>query len=209
MREAFVERETELVATFAVPEIRLHLARDAKTIYQRAFELEGYGLPPYWAFAWPGGQGLARYLLDWPGLVAGKRILDLGSGSALQSIAAKIAGAASVLAADIDPVAELAARLNARANGVAIDTTTRDLLGWPPDADLVLIGDLVYEPELELRVSAFLDMAARCQVPVLMGDRTSARRPPHAFEMLAEYVAPCTPALLDGFVERARVWRLA
>lgn len=206
--EAFVLAETGVTTTFAVPEIRLRLATDATGIYQRASKLEGYGLPPYWAFAWPGGQALARYILDWPSIVAGKRILDIGSGSAIQAIAALKAGAGSVLAADIDPLAEIAIRHNAGLNGVDLATTTRDLLSEPPDADLVLIGDLVYEPELEIRVGAFLDMVERRGICVLMGDRTTARRPPQAFEMLGEYVAPCTPALLEGFVERARVWRL-
>jgi len=204
----FVADETLPEATFVVPEITLRLAREPREIYQRAFELEGYGKPPLWAYAWPGGQALARYLLDWPDVARGKRVLDLGSGSGIQAIAALKSGALSVLASDIDPMAEIVIGMNAAANGVSITATTRDILGERPDADLVLIGDLVYEPELETRVGAFLDMARTCGVTVLMGDRTTARRPPLAFELLAEYVAPCTPPLLEGFVERARVWRL-
>ena len=207
--DAFVRRHTILTETLLVPEVRLWLAGHAHDIFQIGAEFSGgWALPPYWAFAWPGGQGLARYLLDWPELVRGKRILDLGAGSGIQSIAAMKAGARSALCADIDPLAEAAARRNALLNGVRLETTMVDLLGTSPDADLIIIGDLVYEPELETRVGAFLQAAARSRTPVLFGDRTTSRRPPLAFELLAEYVAPVTPALLDGHMERARVWRL-
>ena len=206
----FIERETQLGVSVLVPEVRLHLARDARAIFSAAESLVdgGLGSRPYWSFAWPGGQGLARYLLDNPQLVAGKRVLDLGAGSALGAIAALKAGARSALASDIDPLAVVACRLNAEANGVTLAVTSADLLGDGPDADVILIGDLVYEPDLQIRVGALLEAARIADIPVLYGDRTSARRPRHNFTLLADYEAPLTPPLVDDFVERARVWSL-
>ncbi len=206
----FVEEHTTVGSTVLVPEIKLHLATAARMIFVDADELvdSGLGSRPYWAFAWPGGQGLARYILDHPHLVAGKRVLDIGSGSALGAIAALKAGARSALAADIDPLADTAAALNARLNGVDLRTTREDLLSSDPPFDVVLIGDLVYEPDLQIRVAAFLDTLQRSRIPVLYGDRTSARRPRRDFELLIEYEAPLTPALVDDFIERSRVWKL-
>lgn len=205
---AFVRRHTSLLATWLVPEIELALASEATEIYSAAAELT-MAMPPYWAFAWPGGQALARHLIDRPELVMGRRVLDLGSGSAIQAIAAARVGATSVVASDIDPHAACAAEVNARHNRVHLDVTTADLLASEPDVDLVLIGDLVYEPELETRVGGFLQRARQRGLAVLFGDRTTSRRPAGALELLAEYVAPVTPALLDGHIEKARVWRLA
>ena len=204
----FIERETALSASVLVPEVRLHLARDARKIFSTAETLMdgGLGSQPYWAFAWPGGQGLARYLLDHPHLVAGKHVLDLGAGSALGAIAALKAGARSALASDIDPLAVTACRMNAEANGVVLDVTQADLLAAAPEADVILIGDLVYEPDLQMRVGALLEAARAAGIPVLYGDRTSARRPRRDFTLLADTEAPLTPALVDDFIERARVW---
>jgi predicted nicotinamide N-methyase len=206
----FVVAETHLVAPPLAPEIPLHLARYARDIFVEAdLLMDGrLGSRPYWAFAWPGGQALARYILDHPELIAGKRILDVGAGSAIGAIAALKAGARSALAADIDPLADVAAGLNARANGVEMATTTADLLGIEPDCDVLLIGDLVYEPDLQIRVGALLDAAIAQGIPVLYADRTSARRPRRDFTLLAEYEAPLTPPLVDNFIERARIWQL-
>lgn len=206
----FVNDHTTVTSTVLVPEIKLHLATAARLIFVEADELVdgGLGSRPYWAFAWPGGQGLARYIFDHPHLVAGKRVLDIGSGSGLGAIAALKAGARSALAADIDPLADTAAGMNARLNGVDMQTTREDLLASDPAFDVVLIGDLVYEPDLQIRVGAFLDTLQRRRIPALYGDRTSARRPRRDFELLIEYEAPLTPALVDDFIERARVWKL-
>lgn len=207
---AFVTAQTDIVAPPLVPEIKLHLASSPRGIFVAAdrFMDSGLGARPYWAYAWPGGQGLARFILDHPDVVRGKRVVDIGAGSGISSIACGMAGAASVLAADIDPIATAAAALNATINGVAIDVTTRDLLGCDLDADLVIIGDLVYEPDLKIRVASVIDTALAAGVRVLYGDRTSARRPPHAFHLLREYEAPLTPPLVEDFIERARVWQL-
>jgi predicted nicotinamide N-methyase len=206
--QAFVLAETELIAPPLVPELRLHLARNAYAIFEAAYAMDSDGLRPYWAFAWPGGQALARHILDHPELVRGLRVLDLGAGSALGAIAALKAGAQSATAADIDPLAVAAAELNAAANGVTLQVTTNDLLGAETDYDLILIGDLVYEPDLKDRVGGFLDRHHRRGVPMLYGDRTTARRPPGNFRLLAEHDAPLTPELDEDFVERARVWEL-
>jgi predicted nicotinamide N-methyase len=206
----FIERETVIASAGLVPEVRLHLARDARQIFVVAEELldGSRGSHPYWAFAWPGGQGLARYILDNPSLVAGKRVLDLGAGSGLGAIAAMKAGARSVRCSDIDPMAVAACQMNAEANGVTLDVTLADLLGDNPSADVILIGDLVYEPELQIRVGFLLDAARAAGIPVFYADRTTARRPRQDFRLLQEYVAPLTPALVDEFIERARVWTL-
>ncbi len=171
---AFIRANTRLLAPPLVPEIRLHLAEESVPIWQKTEEELGEMNvpPPYWAFAWAGGQALARYLLDNPELTAGKRVLDLGSGSGLTAIAAMMAGAASVLAADIDAFALAAAQLNAEANGVAIDTTAEDLLArvTPIAADVVLVGDLFYERQLADRVLAYIEAAAKAGALVLIGD---------------------------------------
>jgi predicted nicotinamide N-methyase len=206
----FVRQHTVETRVALLPGLRLFLADDPRGIFQDAAELERPGTrwPPYWAFAWPGGQALAAHLLAHRKLVEDRRFIDIGSGSGIAAIAALLAGARSALAVDVDPLAEIAARLNAQANGVSLATTTDDLLGRPIDADVVLIGDLVYEPELMSRVTGFLERARRSGAVVLLADRTTARRPPLPFELLAEYVAPVTPWLEEGHFERGRVWRL-
>ena len=208
--EAFIRDSTVLTPVRLVPEVRLHLARDSQRIFQRAEEVErpGERFPAFWAFAWPGGQALARYLIDTPAIVRGRRVVDIGAGSGIAAIAALQAGARAALAADVDPLAELAIQRNAAANGVVVATTTRDILGEPIDADLVVIADLVYEPALATRVAAFLEAAADAGTDVLLADRTNARRPPLSFSLIAEYDAPLTPDMHDLNLERARLWRL-
>lgn len=206
----FILAHTDPGVSTLVPEVRLHLARQARSIFQAAEDYARIGerWQPYWAFAWPGGQALSRQILDNPELVRGKRIADVGSGSGLAAIAAMKAGARTASAIDPDPLACTVARLNAQLNDVAVGVQELDPLGEPPEADLVLIGDLVYEPELEMRVTGFLEAARRKGTRVLFGDRTTARRPRLDFALLAEYAAPLSPALADGPGERARVWLL-
>jgi len=140
--ERFILDNTGIMHPPHVPELRLHLATEAHELWLKTEEeLEEIGLPPpFWAFAWAGGQGLARYILDYPESVSGKRVLDFASGSGLVAIAAVKAGAAAVVAADIDPWTETAIRLNAALNGVAIDFTGRNLVGTPVEADVLLAG---------------------------------------------------------------------
>lgn len=209
----FVLAQTTRAPAGLATEITLHLATHAQRIFQAAenFERpEQDRFPPYWAFAWPGGQAMARYILENPDVVAGLRVIDVGSGSGIAAIAAAMAGATRVLAADIDPVAAAAIRLNAAVNGCGqtIETTTRDRLGSVPEADLVIMSDLVYEPELAIRVDRFLDMATAAGKPVLIGDRLTARRPAASLDALGHYRAHLAPELSEGYVEEARVWRL-
>ena len=201
----FIRANTELIAPPLVPEIALNLARGSRDIFRvaDAFERPGERWPPYWAFAWPGGQALARYILDHRHLVVGRRIADIGAGSGLAAIAALRAGALSAIAIDPDPLACTAARLNAEGNGVALEVQLDDPLGRPPEVDMILIGDLVYEPELETRVTGFLEAAQRQGTMVLFGDRTTARRPRLDLVLMGEYRAPLTPALEDGHIEHA------
>lgn len=210
-RNGFVRRMTTVQRTPLVPEIALHLADRPQRIFRLTEELTdppGQRLPPFWAFAWPGGQGLARHLLDHPEATQGKRVIDVGAGSGIAAIAAYLRGAADVLAADIDDLAETAIGLNAVANCATVRTTTADVLAAVPEADLVLIGDLVYEPSLASRVAGFLDGLMATGIDVLLADRTTARRPPMTFELVADYLAPVIPELIDDSLERARVWRL-
>jgi predicted nicotinamide N-methyase len=210
---SFIAANTRIASAPLVPEIRLHVAADGRAIFGAAEALErapALRFPPYWAFAWPGGQALARHLLDNRSLLAGRRIVDIGSGSGIGAIAAVMGGAAHALAADIDPVAEVAISMNAAFNGCAgrIATTTRDILGEMTDADLVLISDLVYEPELALRVGAFVERVAAGGGEVLLGDRLTARQPTGRLEELARYAAPLFPALVEDDREDGRVWRV-
>ena len=209
----FALAETTLSPAGLASEITLHLATQAQRIFQAAENFvrpEPDRFPPYWAFAWPGGQAMARYILDNPALVRGLRVADIGAGSGIAAIAAVMAGASTVLAADVDPLAEAAIRLNAAVNGCRerLETTTHDRLASLPDADLIIISDLVYEPELAIRVDRFLDMAVAAGMPVLIGDRLSSRRPVASLEELGHYRAHLVPELSDGYVEEARVWRL-
>jgi predicted nicotinamide N-methyase len=210
---SFVQSQSALQRAALVPEIDLHLAHDAHMVFQavRNFneshpELPVY--PPYWAFAWPGGQAMARHILDAPALVKGLRIADIGAGSGIASIAAMKAGAAHVFAVDVDPLAAAAIAINAEANGVAaaIDISTEDCLGELPAVDIVLISDLVYEPELAVRVGAFLERVLAAGLPVIVGDRLTARCPARGFVEVARYDAPLTPALDDDDAELGRIW---
>lgn len=209
--EAFIVANTRPLSPPLVPEIRLYLAEESLPIWQRTEdELGEMNVPPpYWAFAWAGGQALARYLLDNPALVAGKSVVDLGSGSGLTAIAAKRAAAASVLAADIDALALAAVRLNAALNGVEIQVTRDDLLAAAPSpADVVLVGDLFYERGLAARVTAYIQAAAAQGAQVLIGDPKRSYFPAGLFELAAEYQVPVTRELEDAEIKRTSVWRL-
>jgi predicted nicotinamide N-methyase len=209
-RYQFILAETVLASAVLVPEIALRLAADSHGIFQSAEAHDiGAGWPPYWAFAWPGGQALARYILDHPAIVRGKSVLDVGAGSGIASIASAMSGAARTVAADPDPLAAMAMAINARHNKVEFEVAVEDLLASEPEADLVLIADLVYEPELATRVTRFLEWARGAGVDVIMADRASGRRPPVSFSALSHYQAPLTPALEDGHLEQATIWRLS
>jgi predicted nicotinamide N-methyase len=210
-RTGFISGNTRLLAVPLVHEIRLHLAHEAVPMWQKTEEELGeIGLPPpFWAFAWAGGQALARYVLDHPGMVRGRHVLDLASGSGLVAIAAAKAGAASVLAADIDAFAVAAIGLNAAANAVAVRATGADLLAAPPKAfDTVLVGDLFYERELATRLLAWLEAARAQGALVLIGDPGRSYLPKDRLEPIAEYCVTQTRELEDAETKRSNVWRL-
>lgn len=210
-RRQFICANTRLLSPPLVPEIKLHLAEESLPIWQKTEEELGElnVPPPYWAFAWAGGQALARYVLDNRPLFAGRRVLDLGSGSGLAAIAALLAGASTVLAADIDLLALEAIGLNGEANGLVPDTASSDLLNTKPDRyDVVLVGDLFYERRLAERVLLFLDAAADMGSVILAGDPQRAYFPKGRFVAAAEYRVPVTRDLEDMEIKRTSVWRL-
>ena len=165
--------------------------------------------PPFWAFAWAGGQALARYILDHPQIVAGRRVVDFASGSGIVAIAAAKAGAAHVLAADIDPFCGAALAVNAEANGVACDFTDADLLDAPPPpVEVILAGDICYEKPLAARVLAWLGAARQAGAVVLIGDPGRSYFPREGLDKLAEYQVPTTRELEDMEVKKTAVWAL-
>ncbi|WP_426026942.1 class I SAM-dependent methyltransferase [Brevundimonas sp. TWP2-3-4b2] len=174
-------------------------------------ELGEMGLPPpFWAFAWAGGQGLARWLLDNPSEVAGKRVLDFAAGSGLVGIAAMKAGAASAVCADIDPFCGAAVARNAAANGVTVSFSAADLLDAPPPgAEVICAGDVFYEQPMAGRVLAWLQRARDQGSRVLVGDPLRTYFPKEGFDLLAEYAVPTTRELEDSAVKRTRVWTLS
>lgn len=208
--EHFIRANTQLVATALTPDILLHVADDVTALWQMSEnELNEIGLPPpFWAFAWPGGQALARYVLDNPGIVIGKRVLDFATGSGLVAIAAARAGAAHVEACDIDPFATAAARLNAQANDVLIEARLGDLVGSDDDWDVVLAGDVSYERDMAARVTHWLGALSRRGALVLIGDPGRTYLAKDRLVELAEYVTPVSRDLEDTDVKMAKVWRV-
>ena len=207
--ERFILDNTGIMHPPHVPELRLHLASEAHELWLKTEEeLEEIGLPPpFWAFAWAGGQGLARYVLDHPESVSGKRVVDFASGSGLVAIAAAKAGAAAVIAADIDPWTETAIRLNAALNGVDVDFTGRNLVGTPVEADVLLAGDVFYDRAFaDLLVPWFLELTAK-GVSVLVGDPGRAYLPKQRLVAEATHQVPVTRALEDSEVKKTTVWR--
>ena len=207
--EVFIRDNTDVLSPPHVPEVRLRLATEAHELWLKTEEeLEAIGLPPpFWAFAWAGGQGLARHVLDHPQLVAGKTVLDFASGSGLVAIAARMAGASSVLAADIDPWSETAIRLNAALNDVSVESSAEDLVGQDAGWDVVLAGDVFYDRAFaDVLIPWFTALAAR-GATVLVGDPGRAYCPRERMEALATYQVPVTRALEDSEVKKTTVWR--
>jgi predicted nicotinamide N-methyase len=194
--------------------VRLHVARDAIILWARLEAEAGSPTgPPFWASAWAGGQALARYLLDHPEVVAGKRVLDLASGSGLAAIAASLAGAAAVTANDIDPYAAAAIRANARLNGVGVSILPEDILhvgGDHPmlgDFDVVMTGDGLYDRRLAADMLRFLRRASRCGAQVLVGDPDRGHLP-HADLRLLETYPIVDTELADAEITTTSVFRL-
>jgi predicted nicotinamide N-methyase len=213
-RRSFVQRHTRLRDVDGLDGIRLHLAAAVEPVWHATEEAAGgEGEPiPFWAFAWAGGLALARFVIEHPDEVRGRRVLDVATGSGVVAIAAARAGAAHVTAGDIDPLAEAAVDLNARANGVHVSFARRDLLaGPPPEVDVVLCGDTWYEGPLAERITPWLQAAARAGAHVLAGD-PGRRYLPDArasgFVEVARYDVRTTTTLEDREVVTARVFRL-
>lgn len=207
----FIAANTRLQAVPHAPEISLWLADEITPLWRLTEEeLGAMGLPPpFWAFAWAGGQALARWLLDHPDQVAGKQVIDLAAGSGLVAVAAMKAGAASVLAADIDPFCAAAVAANARSNSVEIAFTDANLLDAPPPpADLICAGDVFYEKPMAEAVLAWLKQAQVNGTRVIVGDPGRTYFPKSGLTLLAEYTVPTTRELEDQEVKRSRVWSL-
>jgi predicted nicotinamide N-methyase len=192
-----------------VPEVRLHLAEDATVWWARMEARAGATLdPPFWASAWAGGRAVARYVLDHPEVVAGRRVLDLASGSGLVAIAARKAGAAAVTANDVDPYALAAITLNARANAVLVNESHGDLLdGDGGDAETVLAGDVLYTGSMARRVLAFLERVLARGAQVLVGDPGRGHLPEGRWQTVASYQAPLEDAFADAQLTRMSVLR--
>ena len=209
-RAAFITANTRLLAVPHAPEIVLHLADEATELWEKTEEELGQiGLPPpFWAFAWAGGQALARYVLDHPVTVRGLRVLDVATGSGLVAIAAAKAGAASVTAVDIDAFCEAAVALNARENGVTVAAETRDPTGSDDGWDVILAGDICYERSMTAAMMDWLGPIASTGRTVLIGDPGRTYLPKDRLVRLAEYEVPVTRALEDLEIKRTSVWRL-
>jgi predicted nicotinamide N-methyase len=209
----FIIANTLLLPVPLVPEVVLHVAAEAVPLWTRTEqELDEIGLPPpFWAFAWAGGQALARYILDHPADIAGRTIIDFASGSGLVAIAAMKAGAARVIACDIDGFSRAAIALNARANKVIIEVSGDDLLAGAaaPAAQTILAGDIFYERDTAEKAFAFLNAQAARGASVLIGDPGRSYLPKDRLHKIAEYQVPVTRDLEDADIKNTAVWTLA
>lgn len=205
---AFIQSHTHIEAVPHAPEIRLHLAHEATELWQKTEdELGEIGLPPpFWAFAWAGGQALARYILDHPEIVRGRYVLDFASGSGLVAIAAKMAGAARVYACDIDAFAVQAMQLNARLNNVVLEAGCANLIGSDHGWDVVLAGDVSYERDMAESVTGWLEGLHRRGARVLIGDPGRSYLARSKLHAIAQYQVPVTRALEDAEIKNTSVW---
>jgi len=209
--EAFIRENTALQPVPHAPEIRLHVADEITPIWKMTEDgLGAMGIaPPFWAFAWAGGQAIARYVLDNPEIVRGKAVLDFAAGSGLCAIAAIKAGAARAISCDIDPFCRAAIAVNAEANGVAVECVIADLLGGPPpEVDVILAGDICYEKTVAEKVLAWLTAARAAGIEVLIGDPGRTYFPRRGLVHLAQYEVKTTRELEDFEIKKTGVWTL-
>ena len=204
-RAGFIRAHTRLLPVPHAPEISLMVADEATALWSKTEEELGeIGLPPpFWAFAWAGGQALARYILDNPKLVAGRSVLDFASGSGLVAIAAAKAGAARVVASEIDDFALAAIE----ANEVAIETVSGDIVGRDEGWDVALAGDVSYERDMAQAVTDWLHGLHRRGARVLIGDPGRSYLARDRLAQIAEYQVPSTRALEDAEIKKSGVWR--
>jgi len=210
--EALIREFTRVRAAPFVPEFRLYLAEQLVPLWEATeWRAAAPQPPPFWAFAWPGSQALARYLLAEPALVQGKRVLDFGAGGGLAAIAAAHLGAAYVLACDVDPLAPVVQRLNAGLNDVEFETTFDDLVERDPSElvlDTVLAGDVCYERETSERITPWLRGLAKAGTLVLLADPGRSYAPSDGLELLAMYDVPTLAEIESVEYKRTRLWRL-
>jgi predicted nicotinamide N-methyase len=208
-RAAFIRANTRLLAVPHAPEISLQLADEATALWEKTEEELGeIGLPPpFWAFAWAGGQALARYILDHAAIVAGRHVLDFASGSGLVAIAAAKAGARKVEGCEIDAFAVEAIAINAQANGVRVEARLGDMIGADEGWDVVLAGDVSYERDMAQRVTDWLERLSARGALVLVGDPGRSYLAREKLEPVAEYRVPVTRALEDSEIKKTQVWR--
>jgi predicted nicotinamide N-methyase len=209
--QAFIRANTALHEPPLVPELKLYLATEIVPIWQMTEEeLEQSGLPPpFWAFAWAGGQALARYILDNPDIVNGCSVLDFGAGSGIVGLAADKANASSVLCADIDGFACEAMKLNSEINGASVQVTSEDLIGVTDRGwDVVLVGDMCYEGALSERIGIWIHKLVDAGVTVLIGDPGRTYLPKTGLERLVSYAVKTTRELEDTDVRKTSVWRV-
>ena len=206
---AFVSAQTLVATSPLVPEIRLHLAAEITPIWQASEDwlAKANIEPPFWAFAWPGGQAMARHVLDHPALVSGKRVLDFAAGGGIAAIACAMAGAALVEAAEIDPFAIAAIGLNAALNGVEIVTLLEDVVGSPARWDLILCGDVCYEAPMTRHILPWLRRCAAV-TEVCLTDPGRAYLPAHGLAELARYDVPTSLELEDRTLRPTALYRL-
>ena len=209
MTAAFIAANTAVATAPLVPEIRLHLATEITPIWTateswlRATATE----PPFWAFAWPGSQALARHVLDNPALVAGLRVLDFAAGCGMAAIACARAGATAVEAAEIDRLATEATRLNAALNDVRVTATHADVVGAPCRWDVILCGDVCYEAPMTRHILPWLRAMAR-DAAVFVADPGRAYVPRDGMTEVARFVVPTTLELEDHVTRPVTLWRL-
>ncbi|HEX2890854.1 class I SAM-dependent methyltransferase [Vineibacter terrae] len=211
--EAFIRAHTALERPALVPELALWLAAEYLPIWQATEDwLEKNNIdPPYWAFCWPGGQAVARYLLDNPAMVAGRTVIDFAAGGGVATIAAMKAGAASGIGNDIDPMAVAAIGLNALANGVDVQTDASDWLAGAaatPEAGVVIAGDVCYEREMTARAMAWLRGHAAAGRLVLLGDPGRNYFQADRLQELARYQIPTSLQLENRGLRETTVWRV-
>jgi predicted nicotinamide N-methyase len=205
----FIDSNTVATCPLLCPEIRLRLITDRCRLWKAGeMDLEAMGLPaPFWGFCWAGGQALARHVLDNPEMVRGRRVLDFGSGCGVLAIAAKMCGAASVLAADTDPFAAEAVRMNARLNGIEVETTTVDLLGRAAEGfDVILAGDMFYDAEFSGKVISWLGGCADGGAAVYAGDAGRGNVQGDRMRLVKTYMAPADVDAEGRFLREAMVY---
>jgi predicted nicotinamide N-methyase len=207
--EALIREYTRVQPAPFVPEFRLYLADELVPLWQASeWQAAAPQPPPFWAFAWPGSQALARFVLDNPVLFSGRRVMDFGSGGGLAAIAAAHAGAKYVVAWDLDPTAADAQALNAELNGVSFERCTGDALTATADCDVVLAGDVCYEREASEQIVEWLRHRAATDTLVLLADPGRHYAPTDRLQLLTTYEVPTLKEIESVAQKRTRVWQL-